>query len=117
VILFHDIQGITARNLDTILTRLEAMGFTFAQLPSTQPTVTAPTVTATTVTSCTVTAETANVRNRPDGDVVGTLMRGATVSVRGASGDWYSVRYTQAGAELGTDSAPRFMHRTVMSCR
>jgi peptidoglycan/xylan/chitin deacetylase (PgdA/CDA1 family) len=117
VILFHDIQGITARNLDTILTQLEGMGFTFAQLPSTQPMVTPPTVTPTTVTTCTVSAETANVRNRPDGDVVGTLMRGATVSVRGASGDWYSVRYTLAGAELGTDSAPRFMHRTVMTCR
>ena len=34
VILFHDIQGITASNLDTILTRMEGLGYHFGALPS-----------------------------------------------------------------------------------
>lgn len=34
VMLFHDIQGVTATNLDTILTRMEALGYRFAALPS-----------------------------------------------------------------------------------
>ena len=34
VMLFHDIQGITATNLDAILTRMEALGYRFAALPS-----------------------------------------------------------------------------------
>ena len=34
VMLFHDIQGITASNLDTILTRLEGLGYHFGALPS-----------------------------------------------------------------------------------
>jgi peptidoglycan-N-acetylglucosamine deacetylase len=35
VVLFHDVQGITQRNLDAIMTELEAEGFEFANLPST----------------------------------------------------------------------------------
>lgn len=34
VMLFHDIQSVTANNLDTILTRMEAAGYRFAALPS-----------------------------------------------------------------------------------
>ena len=34
VMLFHDIQGVTAINLDTILTRLEGLGYHFGALPS-----------------------------------------------------------------------------------
>jgi peptidoglycan/xylan/chitin deacetylase (PgdA/CDA1 family) len=34
VMLFHDIQGITATNLDAILTRLEGLGYRFGALPS-----------------------------------------------------------------------------------
>ena len=96
VILFHDIQGITARNLDAILTRLEMAGYSFAALTTTPAAAPAP---AATTTSCRRTAATANVRNAPDGGVVTTLNRGATVSVRGVSGDWYSVRFTAAGRE------------------
>jgi hypothetical protein len=54
-----------------------------------------------------VSSDTANVRNAPSGTVVMTLMRGAMVSVRSVSGDWYSVRFTQgstpdcANNELG----------------
>lgn len=33
VVLFHDVQSITAERLDTILARLKARGFRFAQLP------------------------------------------------------------------------------------
>ncbi len=114
VILFHDIQGITARNLDTILTRLEMAGYSFAALPTT-PAATPPP--AATPTTCTVTSATANVRNAPDGGVVTTLNRGATVSVRAVSGDWYSVRFTAAGREWGTDAAPAYMHKTVVACQ
>lgn len=118
VILFHDIQGITARNLDTILTRLEGMGYTFAQLPTTgAPPVMPPPTTVPTATNCTVTADTANVRDAPDGAVVGTLLRGTMVTARTLTGDWYSVRYTVGTTQHGTESAPRFMHRTVLSCR
>lgn len=117
VILFHDIQGITARNLDTILTRLEGMGFTFAQLPTEPaPPVTTPTP-APTATACTVSSATANVRTSPGGVIATTLTRGATVTIRAASGDWYSVRYTLDGVEHGTDAAPRWMHNSVLSCR
>lgn len=120
VVLFHDIQGITARNLDTILTRLEGLGYTFAQLPTTTAPAPTPEPTPTpgpTPTSCTVSSDTANVRNAPSGTVVMTLMRGATVAVRSVSGDWYSVRFTQGSTVHGTDDAPRYMHRTVLSCR
>lgn len=34
VILFHDIQGITASKLDDVLTRMEAAGYRFAALPT-----------------------------------------------------------------------------------
>lgn len=34
VMLFHDIQGVTASNLDAILTRMEGLGYRFAALPS-----------------------------------------------------------------------------------
>lgn len=34
VLLFHDIQGVTANNLDAILTRLEGLGYHFSALPS-----------------------------------------------------------------------------------
>ncbi|MBL8604202.1 MAG: polysaccharide deacetylase family protein [Myxococcales bacterium] len=34
VILFHDIQGVTANNLDAILTQMEAAGYRFANLPT-----------------------------------------------------------------------------------
>lgn len=114
VILFHDIQGITARSLDTILTRLEAAGYTFAALPAAPPPAPAP---AATPTRCTVTAATANVRSAPDGAIVTTLDRGATVDVRAVAGDWYSVRFTAAGRAWGTDTSPAFMHRTVVACQ
>ena len=35
VMLFHDIQSITAANIDTIITQLKADGFTFGALPTT----------------------------------------------------------------------------------
>lgn len=114
VILFHDIQGITARNLDTILTRLEMAGYTFGQLPTTAAPAPAPTPAPT---SCTVSSATANVRAAPDGTVVTTLSRGATVSVRAVVGDWFSVRFSAAGREWGTDAAPAYMHKTVVTCR
>ena len=114
VILFHDIQGITARNLDAILTRLEMAGYPFGQLPTTAAPAPAPTPAPT---SCTVSSATANVRAAPDGTVVTTLSRGATVSVRAVVGDWFSVRFTAAGREWGTDGAPAYMHKTVVPCR
>jgi peptidoglycan/xylan/chitin deacetylase (PgdA/CDA1 family) len=114
VILFHDIQGITARNLDAILTRLEMAGYTFGQLPTTAAPAPAPTPAPTT---CTVSTATANVRAMPDGTIVTMLSRGATVSVRAVVGDWYSVRFTAAGRAWGTDAAPAYMHKTVVTCQ
>ncbi len=117
VVLFHDIQGITARNLDAILTRMEAAGFTFAQLPTAAAPTPTPTPTPTPATmACTVSSATANVRSAPDGAVVMTLARGAAVTVRATSGDWYSVRFVVGTTVHGTDAAPRWMHRTVLSC-
>lgn len=118
VILFHDIQGITARNLDAILTRLEGLGYTFAALPTTPAAPTPPVMTTTpTATDCTVSASTANVRSAPGGDVLATLTRGARVTARGESNGWYSVRYTVDGTEFGTDASPRWMHNSVLTCR
>lgn len=34
VVLFHDIQGVTATNLDAILTGIEGLGYRFGALPS-----------------------------------------------------------------------------------
>lgn len=113
VILFHDIQGITARNLDAILTRLEMAGYTFAALPTAAAPAPGPTPVPT---QCTVTVSTANVRSAPDGMVLITLMRGATVAVRAVLGDWYSVRFTLGSREWGTDASPAYVHKTVVTC-
>lgn len=118
VMLFHDIQGITARNLDTILTRLEGLGYTFAALPTGAAPAPTPTPTPTpTATSCTVTADSANVRSAPNGAVVTMLPRGTAVTSRSVSGDWHSVRFNWMGRDWGTDAAPAYMHRTVIACR
>ncbi len=119
VMLFHDIQGITARNLDTILTRMEGLGYTFGALPTANGAAGTPPTTPTTptVTTCTVTTATANVRSEPNGTVIAMLPQNTQVSVRGQSGDWYSVRFTFQGREFGTDAAPAYMHRTVVTCR
>jgi len=118
VVLFHDIQGITARNLDTILTRLEGLGYSFAQLPTEAAPPPAPvTPPAPLPARCTVSADNANVRNAPSGTVVITLPRGTVVTPRSFSEDWYSVRFTVGSTEHGTDAAPRYMHRTVLSCQ
>ncbi len=118
VVLFHDIQGITARNLDTILTRLEGLGYSFAQLPTEASPPPAPAPTPGPVpTGCVVSTDTANVRSAPSGTVVLTLPRGTPVTVRSVTDDWYSVRFTVGDTQHGTDAAPRYMHRTVLSCR
>ncbi len=115
VILFHDIQGVTARNLDTILTRLEGMGYSFGELPARESTAPAPTPTPA-PTSCSVSVDLANVRAAPDGTVLTTIPRGTPVTVRSTSGDWRSVRFTFQAREWGTDATPVYMHRTVLAC-
>lgn len=116
VILFHDIQGITARNLDTILTRLEALGYSFGALPTAQSPTPMPTPETTVSLDCTVSADVANVRSAPDGRVVTTLVRGTAVTAQARSGDWYSVRFSRDGIDWGQGARPAYMHRTVIVC-
>jgi hypothetical protein len=116
VILFHDIQGVTARNLDTLLTRLEGYGYTFGAIPTTNG-VSAPPVATPLPTGCTVSTATANVRSAPDGAVVTTIPRDTPVTVRAVTGDWYSVRFSYQGRDWGADATPVYMHRTVLACR
>lgn len=117
VILFHDIQGTTARNLDAILTRLEALGYTFGALPTAQAPAPQPTPETPSTLSCTVSVEAANVRSAPDGAIINTLRRGAAVTTRTRRGDWYGVTFTVDGRTWGTDAAPAYMHNSVLSCR
>ncbi len=117
VILFHDIQGVTARNLDAILTRLEALGYTFGALPTAQSPARPPTPETPSTLSCTVSADVANVREQPDGAIINTLRRGAAVSTRTQRGDWYGVTFTVDGRVWGTEASPAYMHNSVLSCR
>ncbi len=117
VVLMHDIQGVTARNLDTILTRLEGLGYTFGSLPTTNGVSTSNPTPTPLPTGCTVSTTTANVRAAPDGAVLTTIPRSTAVTVRSVSGDWYSVRFNYMGRDWGTDAVPVYMHRTVLTCR
>ncbi|MFO0645972.1 MAG: polysaccharide deacetylase family protein [Polyangiales bacterium] len=119
VVLMHDIQGVTARNLDTILTRMEGLGYTFGSLPTEGRTPGAtPTPTPTPLpTGCTVSTTTANVRSAPNGTVVTMIPQSTAVTVRSVDGDWYSVSFNYQGRDWGTTASPVYMHRTVLACR
>lgn len=65
---------------------------------------------------CRVSVDVANVRAAPEGAVIRTLNRGASLTVSRVQGSWYSVRFRLDGRDWGGEASPAWMSTQVLSC-
>jgi hypothetical protein len=66
---------------------------------------------------CRVTADVANVRSKPDGDVVRTLQAGSSVAANWSQDGWYAVTFRLDGQDRGAAPSFLYMAPSVLSCR
>jgi hypothetical protein len=77
----------------------------------------AATANAPTPRACRVIQAVSNVRATPNGTILLTLTQGTAMTVKAASGEWYSVSFRANQRDWGTDAQPAFIHRSQVSCQ
>ena len=56
-----------------------------------------------------------NVRNAPNGDVIGTAARNKVATVLGTEGQWYLVTLTLDSGEVISESSPGYIHGSQLN--
>ncbi len=123
IVLMHDVHSRTVDMVKIILPVLKSEGYVFDKTqdaPAVKRAIASASGAPTPMTfpkGCTVTEDATNVRAAPDGTIINTLGRGASVQATSARGSWIAVSFRLGGRDWGTATNPAFVHTSLLSCR